>query len=79
MFEPMSGAKRQRWLELIEDVVLSRPSPRPRNGFWTAPARHTKYLAIIRLWENAWAEFVPFLGLDRELLRIVCTWKASSW
>lgn len=36
----------------------------------------TKYPAIIRLWENAWAEFVPFLGFDREIRRIVCTTNA---
>lgn len=24
-----------------------------------------KYPAIVRLWDNAWAEFVPFLGFDR--------------
>ena len=37
---------------------------------------HLKYPAIIRLWENAWAEFVPFLGFDREIRRIVCTTNA---
>ena len=35
-----------------------------------------KYPAIVRLWENAWAEFVPFLGFDREIRRIVCTTNA---
>lgn len=35
-----------------------------------------KYPAIIRLWENAWAEFVPFLGFDKEIRRIVCTTNA---
>ena len=28
-----------------------------------------KYPAIIRLWTNAWAEFVPFLQFDRESAR----------
>ena len=32
-----------------------------------------KYPAVIRLWSNAWAEFVPFLQFDREIRRIVCT------
>lgn len=32
-----------------------------------------KYPAIVRLWENAWAEFVPFLQFDAEIRRIVCT------
>jgi len=36
----------------------------------------TKYPAIIRLWENAWAEFVPFLQFDKEIRRIVCTTNA---
>lgn len=31
---------------------------------------------IIRLWENAWAEFVPFLGFDKEIRQIVCTTSA---
>lgn len=37
-----------------------------------------KYPAIVRLWENAWAEFVPFLQFDREIRRIVCTTNATE-
>jgi transposase-like protein len=36
----------------------------------------TKYPAIIRLWENAWAEFVPFLAFDPEIRRIICSTNA---
>ena len=36
----------------------------------------TQYPAIVRLWENAWAEFVPFLQFDREIRRIICTTNA---
>ncbi|GAB3276519.1 IS256 family transposase [Sinomonas notoginsengisoli] len=36
----------------------------------------SKYPAIARLWENAWAEFVPFLQFDREIRRIVRTTNA---
>ena len=32
-----------------------------------------RYPAIVRLWENAWAEFVPFLSFDAEIRKIVCT------
>jgi transposase-like protein len=32
-----------------------------------------KYPAMIRLWENAWAEFTPFLQFDHEIRRIVCS------
>ncbi len=35
-----------------------------------------KYPAIVRLWENAWAEFTPFLRFDKEIRRIVCTTNA---
>jgi transposase-like protein len=35
-----------------------------------------KYPAIVRLWENAWAEFVPFLTFDVEIRKIVCSTNA---
>ncbi|WP_042390251.1 IS256 family transposase [Streptacidiphilus melanogenes] len=35
-----------------------------------------KYPAIVKLWENAWAEFVPFLQFDTEIRRVVCTTNA---
>jgi putative transposase len=31
-----------------------------------------RYPAIIRLWENAWAEFVPFLRSGNEIRTIIC-------
>src|SRR3984885_1797466 len=35
-----------------------------------------RYPAITRLWENAWAEFVPFLRFDREIRTVICTTNA---
>ncbi|WP_198939487.1 IS256 family transposase, partial [Pseudofrankia sp. EUN1h] len=35
-----------------------------------------KYPAIIRLWENAWAEFVPFLRFDAEIRTVIATTNA---
>ena len=35
-----------------------------------------RYPAIIRLWENAWAEFVPFLQSGREIRTVICTTNA---
>jgi hypothetical protein len=35
-----------------------------------------KYPAIVKLWENAWEEFTPFLRFDSEIRRIVCTTNA---
>jgi putative transposase len=35
-----------------------------------------RYPAIVRLWENAWAEFVPFLNFDTEIRKVVCSTNA---
>nr|WP_300019169.1 IS256 family transposase [Pseudonocardia sp.] len=35
-----------------------------------------RYPAIVRLWENAWAEFVPFLGFDTEIRKVICSTNA---
>src|SRR5499427_3206382 len=36
----------------------------------------TRYGAIIRLWENAWAEFIPFLDYDVEIRTVLCSTNA---
>ncbi|KOG59452.1 transposase [Streptomyces antibioticus] len=41
-----------------------------------ADAWGRKYPAIVKLWENAWEEFTPFLRFDTEICRIVCTTNA---
>jgi putative transposase len=33
----------------------------------------TRYGAIIRLWENAWAEFIPFPDYDIEIRKVICS------
>jgi putative transposase len=40
-------------------------------GAWEA-----KYPGIVKLWENAWAEFVPFLGFDPEIRAVIYTTNA---
>ena len=35
-----------------------------------------RYPAVVRLWESAWAEFVPFLAFDRKIRTIICTTNA---
>jgi putative transposase len=35
-----------------------------------------KYGAIIRLWENAWPEFIPFLDYDLEIRAVLCSTNA---
>lgn len=32
-----------------------------------------RYPAIVKLWDNAWAEFVPFLAFDTEIRSVICT------
>lgn len=36
----------------------------------------TRYAAIIRLWENAWEEFIPFLDYDLEIRTVICSTNA---
>ncbi|WP_405799969.1 IS256 family transposase [Streptomyces halstedii] len=42
----------------------------------SADAWGKKYPAVVRLWENAWEEFTPFLRFDTEIRRIVRTTNA---
>src|SRR6202000_2320782 len=35
-----------------------------------------RYAAVIRLWENAWNEFVPFLDYDVEIRKVICSTNA---
>jgi transposase-like protein len=32
-----------------------------------------RYPAVIRLWDNAWNEFIPFLDYDVEIRRVICS------
>ncbi|GAB7037758.1 MULTISPECIES: IS256 family transposase [Catenuloplanes] len=41
-----------------------------------AEAWGRKYPAIVKLWENAWAEFVPFLAFDAEIRKVICSTNA---
>jgi len=36
----------------------------------------SRYPAIIRLWRNAWAEFIPFLDYDVEIRQVICSTNA---
>ncbi|NKY61070.1 IS256 family transposase [Nocardia flavorosea] len=36
----------------------------------------SKYGAIIRLWNNAWEEFIPFLDYDIEIRKVICSTNA---
>ncbi len=36
----------------------------------------TKYPTMIRLWRNAWSEFIPFLDYDVEIRKVICSTNA---
>jgi transposase-like protein len=73
-------ASKRDWAEVAKDIkpVYTAVSEAAAldafaefSGKW-----EKRYPAIIRLWENAWAEFVPFLQFDNEIRTIICTTNA---
>ena len=38
--------------------------------------RGGRYPAIVRSWDTAWGEFVPFLAFDTEIRRVICSTNA---
>ena len=73
-------ASRRDWPELAKDLkpiytAATEAAALERlaefAGRWEA-----KYPAIIRLWESAWAEFVPFLSFDPEVRAVIYTTNA---
>ena len=75
-------ASKAHWYELARDLRLvytaaTEQAARERfdefAGKWGE-----RYPAIIRLWENAWAEFVPFLGYDAEIRKVLYSTNAIA-
>jgi putative transposase len=68
-------ASRADWEKLAKDLrpVYTAPTEAAaRDRFDEFTERWgTRYPAIIKLWNNAWAEFVPFLAYDPEIRRII--------
>ncbi len=73
-------AGRQDWDKIsrsLKPVYTAPTAPAAEDRFLEFQEEWgDKYPAIVRLWENAWAEFVPFLQFDVEIRRIVCTTNA---
>ena len=73
-------ASKRDWAQVAKDIkpVYTAPSEAAAlDAFAEFSAKWEKrYPAIIRLWENAWAEFVPFLQFDNEIRAIICTTNA---
>ena len=75
-------ASKRDWAAIAKDLkpIYTAPSESAAleafaefSGKW-----EKRYPAIIKLWENAWAEFVPFLRFDVEIRTLVCTRSRAS-
>src|SRR3954447_3913603 len=73
-------ASRKYWDQIAKDIrpVYTAPSEAAaKERFVEFTAKWgARYPAIIRLWENAWSEFVPFLDYDVEIRRVICSTNA---
>jgi putative transposase len=73
-------ASRQHWdaiARALKPVYTAPTAEAAEDRFLEfAEAWGERYPAIVRLWENSWAEFVPFLQFDPEIRRVVCSTNA---
>ena len=73
-------ASRKYWAQIAKDIrpvytAATEAAAKERFVEFTA-TWGAQYPAIIRLWENAWSEFVPFLDYDVEIRRVICSTNA---
>lgn len=73
-------ASKKHWPAIAKALrpVYTAPTEAAARERFTefSDAWKTKYPAIIRLWENSWSEFVPFLNFDPEIRSVICTTNA---
>jgi putative transposase len=73
-------ASRADWAAIAKDLkpIYTAPSEQAALDRFAefSDKWEQKYPAIIRLWTNAWPEFVPFLQFDVEIRKIICTTNA---
>jgi len=71
---------RQDWDAVKRDVKLIYAAPGPDAALVAMDELEQKwqrkYGAMIRLWRNAWEEFVPFLDYDVEIRKVICSTNA---
>ncbi len=75
-------AGRQHWESIAKALkpvytAATEAAARERFAEFTQ-TRGGRYPAIVRLWEQAWAEFVPFLAFDAEIHTVICSTNASG-
>jgi transposase-like protein len=70
-------ASKRDWSQIARDLKPIYTAPSESAAFDAFVAFTEKwekrYPAIVKLWENAWPEFVPFLQFDKEIRTVVCT------
>ncbi len=73
-------ASKRDWDAIKRDIkpIYTAPNPTAARAALDELAEKwgTKYGAIIRLWENAWEEFTPFLDYDLEIRTVICSTNA---
>lgn len=73
-------ASRKDWAQIAKDLkpVYTAPSEQAALDRFAefSDTWEQRYPAIVRLWTNAWPEFVPFLQFDQEIRTIICTTNA---
>jgi transposase-like protein len=73
-------ASRKYWDELKRDlrpIYTAVNAAAARAAFDGLAERWgTRSPAVVRLWDSAWAEFIPFLDYDVEIRRVICSTNA---
>ncbi|WP_459714518.1 IS256 family transposase [Actinophytocola sp. KF-1] len=73
-------ASRRDWDAVKRDIKPIYTAPNPDAALAALDELDekwgSKYTAMIRLWRNAWNEFVPFLDYDIEIRRMICSTNA---
>ena len=73
-------ASRKYWDELSKDLKPIYQAPNVEAATRALDELEDKwgarYPAMIRLWRNAWSEFIPFLDYDIEIRRVICSTNA---
>lgn len=73
-------ASRKYWEQIARDLrpVYTAPSEAAAADRFAefTETWGPRYPAIVKLWTNAWSEFVPFLDYDIEIRRVICSTNA---
>jgi transposase-like protein len=73
-------ASKKDWDALKRDLrpIYTAPNPAAARAAFDDLAERwgTRYPAIVRLWDNAWQEFIPFLDYDIEIRTVLCSTNA---